>query len=298
MLTVIEAAKDQNPEREGSAATNHGDAGSTKRLAIAVSFAVPAALVAALIVALIFVRDGAEAVVANVASLLPLGYAFGAGMVASVNPCGFMLLPSYISYQLGAEDPGFDELSVASRVARALLLAVLATAGFLAVFAIVGSLVAVGGSWLMNFFPYAGIVIGAAMILLGLWLLLTHRTFGLLAATRVSVRPKRTLRGGFLFGVAYAVSSLGCTLPIFLVVVGSALASESLLSSLGQFVGYALGMGTIFVGVAMGGALFREALSRWLRAAIPYLHKVSALFLVGAGVYLILYWTLYSGLLS
>ena len=28
----------------------------------------------------------------------PLGYAFIAGMVASVNPCGFVLLPAYLGY--------------------------------------------------------------------------------------------------------------------------------------------------------------------------------------------------------
>jgi cytochrome c biogenesis protein CcdA len=38
----------------------------------------------------------------------PLGYAFVAGMVASVNPCGFVLLPAYLSYYLGdgPEAPG------------------------------------------------------------------------------------------------------------------------------------------------------------------------------------------------
>src|SRR6185312_4342948 len=32
---------------------------------------------------------------------LPLGYAFGAGMVAAVNPCGFALLPAYLMLYLG-----------------------------------------------------------------------------------------------------------------------------------------------------------------------------------------------------
>src|SRR6266702_7108454 len=33
----------------------------------------------------------------------PLGYAFVAGMVASVNPCGFVLLPAYPGLYLGDE---------------------------------------------------------------------------------------------------------------------------------------------------------------------------------------------------
>ena len=33
--------------------------------------------------------------------LLPFGYSFGAGMVSTVNPCGFSMLPAYLSLYLG-----------------------------------------------------------------------------------------------------------------------------------------------------------------------------------------------------
>jgi len=149
----------------------------------------------------------------------------------------------------------------------------------------------------MGFFPYAGVAVGATMIVLGLWLLLTHKTIGIMAMSRVSIGPKRTLRSGFLFGIAYAAGSLGCTLPIFLVVVGSALATEGFLVSFSQFVGYALGMAVICVAVMVGTVMFRGAIARWLRGAIPYIHRMSSLFLVGSGLYLIFYWAFYSGLL-
>ena len=32
------------------------------------------------------------------------GYAFAAGMLATLNPCGFTLLPAYLSYYLGRAD--------------------------------------------------------------------------------------------------------------------------------------------------------------------------------------------------
>ncbi len=94
----------------------------------------------------------------------------------------------------------------------------------------------------------------------------------------------------------YAVGSLSCTLPIFLVVVGGSLAGQSLTASLGQFISYALGMGTILVGVTIGSALFQGSVARWLRKAIPYVHRASALFLIGAGGYLIYYWVFFAGL--
>ena len=94
------------------------------------------------------------------------------------------------------------------------------------------------------------------------------------------------------FGVAYAVSSLGCTLPIFLVVVGSSLAS-GFLQGLLQFLNYALGMGVMVSLVAVGMALLREAALRPLRRLLPYVERLAALFLILAGAYLIAYWLRY-----
>ena len=125
---------------------------------------------------------------------------------------------------------------------------------------------------------------------LGAWLLITHKTFGIMAASRVVVNRKKSVGNAFLFGIAYAVGSLSCTLPIFLVVVGSGLASEGWLFSFSQFVGYALGMGTIVVTVSVGAALFRRTVFKWLRLLRPYIHRLSAMFLIGAGAYLVYYW--------
>ena len=34
----------------------------------------------------------------------PLAWAFATGMAATVNPCGFALLPTYLTYYLGLDD--------------------------------------------------------------------------------------------------------------------------------------------------------------------------------------------------
>jgi cytochrome c biogenesis protein CcdA len=256
-------------------------------LRVAVSLAVPTIVVIALLLLLVSVRTSVEEAMSNLATLLPVGYAFAAGMVASVNPCGALMLPSYIFFQLGTEEP---DMSVVERLLKALRIAMATTAGFSAIFGVVGVVVSVGGRWLTSFFPFAGLIIGVAMLGLGVWLLVSHRSLGILAASRVSVRPERTLGNMFMFGVAYAISSLSCTLPIFLVVIGGALGSGGLFVSLAQFLGYALGMGAILAVITVGTALFREAVERWLRRVLPYVHRLSALFLIGAGVYLIYYW--------
>ncbi len=263
---------------------------------VVVSFAIPAIIVAGLLVLLLNIRDSAETVMANLATLLPVGYAFGAGMVASVNPCGFFLLPSYISYHLGTEETGFYQTPVGLRMLKALLLGSIATAGFVVIFALAGGLISAGGQWLIRVFPFTGVAIGAVMILVGLWLIVTRRTLGIMSASRVTVSRERNLRNVFLFGIAYAAGSLSCTLPIFLVVVGSSLSSQGLGASFSQFISYAMGMGTILIAVTIGSALFQGSVTKLLRRALPYVHRGSAMFLVGAGVYLIYYWVFFVGL--
>ncbi|MBI2165953.1 MAG: hypothetical protein HYU29_06070, partial [Chloroflexi bacterium] len=153
-------------------------------LALLASFTVPALVVAGLMVLLLNVQTGAQAATDRFATLLPVGYAFAAGMVASVNPCGFFLLPSYISYHLGTEEANFYRTPMAVRLAKALLLGAVATLGFILIFAAAGTVISLGGRWLIRFFPYAGVAIGVFLASLGLWLLVTHRSLGIAVAGR------------------------------------------------------------------------------------------------------------------
>jgi len=262
-------------------------------VALAATFILPALLVFGLLFLLISLRGGIEAGVANLAGLLPLGYAFAAGMVASVNPCGVLMLPSYVMYQLRSEG---EKVSTARRTWRAVVIASVVTSGFILIFAAVGGVIAAGGQWLVGGFPYVGLVIGLGMVGLGLWTLLTDRTLSILGGGKVNIERERGLKNAFVFGIAYAVGSLSCTLPIFLVVVGTSLTGGGVASSFGQFVGYALGMGTIIFLVTIGAALFRRAVGRWMRLVTPYIHRLGAMFLVAAGAYLVYYWLFVSGL--
>lgn len=269
--------------------------GSTGIIGRVAALGVPLGVVAVVLAVALALRYRAETAVATVAGLLPFGWAFAAGMVSSVNPCGFFMLPAYLSYQLGTEEEGFFASPASVRILKALQLGLVATTGFVVLMAVVGSVIAAGGRRLVQVFPYAGVGIGVALVALGAWLLITRRSIGVLAASRVVVTPRRNLRNVFLFGIAYAISSLSCTLPIFLLVVGNALASRGPAASLGQFVSYGIGMGMVLVVVTIGAALSRGALARWLRGVSHQVHRISALFLIGAGAYLIYYWVWFSG---
>jgi cytochrome c biogenesis protein CcdA len=231
-----------------------------------------------------------EGGVSTLASYLPLGYAFIAGMVATVNPCGILLLPSLVAYYLGGVGPtkatGWD------RAGRALALGALATLGFVALFAVVGLIVGLGGRAIGQGFPVGGLAVGAVLTLLGAWLAVSDKEVGFLAASQAVGRVKlgADLRSLFVFGVAYGIASLACTLPVFLVVVGSALATRGVAAAVLQFVSYALGMGVVLTAVILGAAFFQGLVARGIRRIVPYVHRVAASFLVGAGIYVVHYW--------
>ncbi|MBI4497188.1 MAG: cytochrome c biogenesis protein CcdA [Chloroflexi bacterium] len=236
--------------------------------------------------------------VATFASLLPLGYAFGAGMVATVNPCGVLLLPSLVAYYLGRGEA--VALSGPQRAGKALLLGLMATLGFVTLFSIVGLAIGAGGYALAAAFPIGGLLVGMGLAGLGVWLALSGRGLGILLASRAMehVHLRDDLRSLFLFGVAYAVTSLACTLPIFLVVASSALAASGPVQAAGQFVSYALGMGSVLTVVILGAAFFQSTVHRSLRGLVPYVHRLAASFLIGAGLFVMNYWLTTGGLLG
>jgi cytochrome c biogenesis protein CcdA len=222
-------------------------------------------------------------------SELPLLFAFSAGMAASVNPCGFIMLPALIAFMLGDAPDAAAEPAL-RRAGRGLLVGLATTVGFVGLFAVVGFVLALGGRALVTLFPWAGLAVGVGLVLTGVWLLATGHALGLPLAARVRLPLRRGLGGGLLFGVAYGAASLGCTLPIFLIVVGQALAAEGLVAALGQFVAYALGMGFVLLVVSLATALVEDAMLRISKAVVPLVQRLGALLLIAAGGYLVQYW--------
>lgn len=253
-------------------------------------YAAPAAAVAAAVYLLTRVQAGAENAATDLARSVRLGAAFGAGMVASVNPCGFIMLPAYLSLQLGTQESGYRDAPRLRRALAGVRIAAAVTAGFVAVAAPVGAVVALAGQALGPVLPYAATAVGAGMAALALWLLITGRSIGIAAASRAHVTPRRNTGNALLFGMSYSIASLSCALPIFLLVVSTALTAGGPLVTLAQFVSYALGMGAVITAVTLGAALVRDALAQRLRALLPFANHVGVLFLLGAGVYLVYYW--------
>ena len=229
----------------------------------------------------------------SVGDLLPLGFAFGAGMVSTVNPCGFAMLPAYLALYLGSRGKGIEEASRLSRLVKALTVGGVVTGGFILLFGIAGVLIGAGLRSVISVFPWIGLGVGVALTLGAAWILrggALYTGIAERAAARVGNPSEVNVRGYFLFGISYATASLSCTLPIFLVVVSSTLAVDGIVAAIGQFVVYALGMGTVIIALTIGIALFQGALVGTLRKTLAYVKPASAVFMLVAGSYIIYYW--------
>ena len=104
----------------------------------------------------------------ELAAVLPFGFAFGVGMVAAVNPCGFAMLPAYLSLYLGAHEEDFGKRPPTTRFLQALLVGATVSLGFVLLFGMAGLVISAGGSALLGVMPSLGIVIGGVLVLLGL----------------------------------------------------------------------------------------------------------------------------------
>lgn len=216
----------------------------------------------------------------------PVAFAFAAGLVATVNPCGFAMLPAYLSYFMGLEEGERSQ----ERIGRGLLIGSVVSSGFLVAFGVVGALVTVGLRSVIDYVPWAALVIGIGLIILGI------------AMAFFGYEPRLALpkldRGGssrryssvFVFGVSYAVTSLSCALPVFLTVVGAASATPNFASGLVTFVVYGAGMSMLVVVLTIALSLAKGGIVRRMRSVFPYVTRISGAILVLVGAYIVAYW--------
>jgi cytochrome c-type biogenesis protein len=199
-----------------------------------------------------------------------LAFALGAGMLATVNPCGFAMLPGYVTMVVGSR----------GGVGRALAASALMTLGFVAVFGVFGLLSAPVAGSVQRWLPVVTIVAGVVMVVLGA-LLLAGRELRLLVPRPVRGAPGARLGSMVGYGVVFAVASLSCSIGPFLAAAGVALRT----GAFSTFLVYGLGMGLVVAVLAVAAALASTAVSTGLRRAMPYVTRIGGGLLVVTGAY-------------
>jgi cytochrome c biogenesis protein CcdA len=210
-----------------------------------------------------------------------VGLAFGAGLVAALNPCGFAMLPAYLALVVRGEDVGRP-----AAVARAVTATAAMAAGFVVVFGGFGVLTVSAASTVQRYLPYITVLIGIVLVALGIWLLAGREITVLRGLTRgARWAPTARLGSMFGYGVSYAVASLSCTVGPFLAVTAAGLRGGSVLGAAAVYLAYAAGF-TLVVGVlAVAAALASSATVDRMRRIVPYVNRISGALLLVVGVY-------------
>lgn len=219
-----------------------------------------------------------------------MGLSFLRGLVASVNPCAFVLLPTYLMYFLGmvGAQPGDQRATVR----RALAVSASVSAGFMAVFVAVGLLSEYVTNWVESNAKFATVVIGVVFVVLGVAMLAGYEmtvstprvgTLSSLAGDRATVIA---MAG---YGVAYAITSISCTLPLFSTTLFGNVRQGGWDSGLAHVVAYGLGMALVVTALTVALALANTSLLRLLRTGSQHVQRIAGALVALSGLYLVYY---------
>ncbi len=218
-------------------------------------------------------------------------YAFLLGAVAAFNPCGFALIPAYLGLYL------YDERtseSRSNRLKRAMLVSVVVAGAFTALFGAIGAVFSLGSAFIVRSLPWVGLGVGVLLIVAG-GVFLAGGSVGAGLPQRLAGRlgPSAAdsgLRGYAAFGIAYGLASLGCALPLFLALLGTAVALGGRGSAVVAFALYGLGMATVLGGLTLATAVVSSGIFARVRGAGRIVSGVGAALLLASGAYVVYYW--------
>ncbi|HWM21234.1 MAG TPA: cytochrome c biogenesis CcdA family protein [Ilumatobacteraceae bacterium] len=215
-----------------------------------------------------------------------MGLSFLRGLAAAVNPCGFILLPTYLMYFLGlqGQHPGTQRASIR----RGLVVSGAVSAGFLTVFLAVGLISVHFTQWINQNARYATVVIGVALIVLGVAMLFGYKLP--ISTPRLDAGGReRTVASMFVYGIAYAVASIGCSIGLFIATLFTRTRTDGVLSGIANFVAYGTGMALLVTALTITLAVANTGLLRVLRTGMRHVESIAAVFVVLSGLYLVYY---------
>ena len=218
-------------------------------------------------------------------------YAFLLGVVAAFNPCGFALLPAYLGLYLNDQQAGDD---LAARTRRSLKVSLVVAGAFTVLFGVTGALFSLASTLIVRLLPWVGLGVGVVLIVVG-GMTIGGRLITFDAAQQFASKLGRgagtsSTRGYAAFGLAYGLASLGCALPLFLALVGTAVVLGGVGSAVLAFVLYGLGMAaTLGVLTILAGIVSFGILSR-VRSVGRVVSVVGSVLLLVSGAYVVYYW--------
>jgi len=205
-----------------------------------------------------------------------------AGLQAFFAPCSIALVPAYVGYYIKQET---GDNSKIQQLLFGLKAGSFASLGLISVYIVFGIILALFGRLIAPIFPWIELVTGGLLLFMGSSTLLGYEF-----AVRPPVVIQTRTNGGrrfYLFGVAYAFGAIGCTLPIFLLVIFQSLAQKGMFGGVINFAVYALAMSSLMIIFSVISSFSKSAMHKFLTKYMETLQKSAGILIILAGIYLI-----------
>ena len=213
-------------------------------------------------------------------------YSFILGVMAAVNPCGFVLLPTYLIFFLGTrEEPN---LKTGERLRRALVVSSGISLGFLAIFFVIGVISRLFTQWIELNAKYASLAIGIVLVIGGARMLTGWTPK--FAVPQIGGVQTKTFRATVIYGVAYAVASIGCTIGFLTTAVFGSIALHGFISGVLSILLYGLGMAMLVTALTVSLAFAKTGILTIVRNQLHLIQRLGAIFVTLTGIYLVFYW--------
>jgi cytochrome c-type biogenesis protein len=238
--------------------------------------------------------------------------AFGAGVASFFSPCSFPLLPGYIGYYLGIEKQRGD---LGTKTLRKALPGGFASAmGILFIYIVVGTILVLIGSNADLDISVLAPIIGVILIVLGALMLTNIQYYFILnpiknffsklsfkkkkedtGTTTQESLGKKSLGGLFVFGIGYGAAAAGCTLPIFGVIVISALLANNILEGIMLLLLYGLGAAIFMIITTVLVSSSEDTILNKLKVSTDKIKKISGILMIVGGIGVIIFFFIAMG---
>jgi cytochrome c-type biogenesis protein len=217
------------------------------------------------------------------------------GIVTFFSPCSLPMLPGYMSYYIAQE-------TTTGKKQNPLVGGIVAAVGIVTFFVLIGILVAVLGGAIQQYLRFLILPIGGLLIILGFLTFIGRDSFLergmdyvkrpfeiIIARIRGRRAEEDSAAGGlFAYGFGYGAAASSCMAPAFIGMILISLTIGGILGGALIFGLYTLSLGAmmvLFTYLAASGSGFLQKLV----SKTEIIKKVSAVLLMGAGLFVIIY---------
>jgi cytochrome c-type biogenesis protein len=208
-----------------------------------------------------------------------------AGALAAFNPCGFVLLPAYLTSLILTGDIAERKTSIYLRATR---FSLGMTVGFIGVFGGFALVVAPFARSIEKFLPIITIIVGIALLSLAIPLIL-GKSFFLKKLANPNIAPTKSWLSQVGYGITFALVSLSCTVGPFLAISAAAISTKNPIKIITIFITYALGMATIVLALSLFVATAETRIFAIIRRSQGLIGRFSGVLLLIVAVYEIWY---------